>query len=255
MQKPLIIISDIGASLQATPAYITNSFIRNGFSPIICPFDVAAISDNKDKTEYFLINLPNVFSNEIRQVCFFLRDLCIDEEKSILCCGSSKNIDLARKILPSMVLKGTFEAASGDIDYVTKQTKMALRANDDRPGCLIIDTDMEYNRNLRLALHDFCDVAFSDGTLKETTPFIQEADLVILSMELEMSILDFMLLESLLSRQKKERQMNIVSFAADYARQNAINSATKYSGVCLSKETDFIKNANYIKRRYFSKSL
>ena len=251
MLRPILIVAEQNSKWQEGPSYFGDHFIDFGFYPMMIPYDYGTIGAKKDLADYFLLVLPEVLTDVHRQTCFYLRDMCIDEEKQIFLCGSKANLAAAGKILPKMILAGSYEIAVGEYAYVAKRIKEKLSTENELPGCLIIDDDAEYARRMRLALSKSCNVAISDGKTGSLTPYIMAADLLILSLDLKMDFLAWERLRLLIYKRKKQGKLGIVLLSKSFARQIEVTRELNLSSVCLSKETDFLKNANYIMRRFF----
>ncbi|MBQ7677675.1 MAG: hypothetical protein IJT32_05520 [Lachnospiraceae bacterium] len=253
MLKPLIVILPKVVGASNRPSYIADHFMGSGFYPILCGYEVAQIAREKDNVDNILVALPNVVDDGVRQVLFYLRDMCIDEEKGVFLCGGKDSLKKAKRIIPAMILMECYEIVKGEMDYVASQMGKAFTRDGIKPGCLILDDDLEYNQKLRLALREYCDVAFSDGTPSQTMPYIGQTNLLIISMDMKMDMLAWARIRAMIGKNKNRADFHSVFIANDFRRQIEV---TRYlgenSGVCLSKETDFVKNANYLKQRYFS---
>lgn len=253
MLKPLIIVSQKMAATRNRPSYISDHFMDDEFYPTFCGYDVRSISKEQDKVDYILAVLPDTVADDVRQTLYYLRDMCIDEEKSVFLCGTKESLHHARQIIPSMILQGAYEIEKGEIDYVANQMHKKLTAEGEKKGCLIVDDDMEYNKKLRLALLPYCDVAFSDGTPAQTMPYIGQTRLLMISMDMKLDMLAWARLRAMIAKNKKRSDFHTILIAKDDARQKEV---TRYlgeqGGICLSKEVDFLENANYLRQTYFS---
>lgn len=251
MLKPVVIFME-KAVRQDVPTYLADHFIENGFYPIWSSFEIPQASRLKEKAEVFLVILPRTMDDAARQICFYMRDIGIDEEKTVFLCGAEDALSQAKKMVPAMVLKGAYAVASGEMEYVAHQMKRALLPELEKKSCLIIDDDTEYTRNLRMAFREHCNVAVSDGSIAENAPFLKDAYLLLLSVDLKLDILAWSALHALLKRREKENRLHVVFLAKTKERQAQVNRYISENGVCLSKDTDFLKNANHIVKRYFS---
>ena len=252
MLKPLIIIAQDSFAFARQKDSFLKHFIETGFYPILCGYDYSEVSKHKEHAEYILAMLPNQISGDARMTLFYLRDICIDEEKVVFLCGEKKVLGEAKKIIPSIMLQGAYETTPEDIGYVANEMKKSFGGNFNRPGCLLIDPDIEYCRKLRLALSECCDVAYSSG-VENITQYIEHAQLLVISIDMKIDFLEWALLTQYILDNKKREDFHMVLLAKDYMRQNKITKAMSVSGVCLSKQTDFLKNAKFLKTNYFNK--
>lgn len=251
MLKPIVIFME-KVIRQDVPTYLADHFIENGFYPIWSSFEIPQASKVKEKAEVFLVILPKKLNDDAKQICFYMRDIGIDEEKTIFLCGEKDVLSQARSVIPAMVLKGAYAIEHGEMDYVAHQMKQALLPELEKKACLIIDEDVDYTRSLRMSLREYCNVAVSDGSTAENAPFLKDAYLLFLSVDLKLDILSWSTLHALLRKREKGSTLHVVFLAKTKERQAQVNHYISENGVCLSKDKDFLKNAEYIVKRYLS---
>ncbi len=251
MITPIAILVDKCATIDG-PILVSDMFIKNGFFPLWCSFDIKSLIQIKSRTELFIVILPDEMHDDCIRICHYLRDIGIDEEKSVFLCGSEMMQQEARKYIPSMLILGTYDIDIGRLGFVVKKIRKALPTAGKKPGCLIIDRDQDYDSKLVLALKPYCDVVVSDGTPKETSPFLKDADLLILDIDFEMDFLEWGRLRGMLMRRYNKGNFRIIYLAKNQIRQWEVIQTLSEVGLCLSKETDFLKNASFIVKRYLS---
>ncbi len=252
MNIPIGILTEKCAKIEG-PAFVSDAFIENGFIPVWCSYDIPKVIQLKSRVDLFILILPPEMNDECIALCHYLRDIGIDEEKSVFLCGSRKMQKEAQKYIPAMLILGAYEIDMGEMAYVAKRVRRALPHAGKRTGCLIIDRDNDYNSKLVLALNGYCDAVISNGSPKETSPFLKDAKLLILGVDFEMDFLDWGKLRGMLVRRNRMGDFHIIYLAKDKKRQREVIDTLSEVGMCLSKETDFIKNANYIANRYLIK--
>ncbi len=252
MNIPIAILVEKTARVEG-PAYISENFINNGFFPIWCSYEIHSLIEIKDRVEYFVFILPSEMTDKCRQACNYLRDIGIDEEKSIFICGNRTMQDEAKKLIPSMLILGSYDIEIGELKHIAGQMHKELPNAGKRVGCLIIDRDKEYSSKLLLALNQYCDTVVSNGTPAETSPFLDDATLLILSVDFEMDFLEWGKLRGMLMRRSRKGYFYIVYMAKNNERRKEVINTLSEVGICISKEMDFLKNANYIVNRYIKR--
>ena len=250
MLKPIVVLTEKGIRKDA-PTYIADHFIESGFYPLWSSFQIADVTKVKDKTELFLLMMPKTMSDDAKQICFYLRDIGIDEEKVVYICGSADMLSQAKKLIPSMIVKGSYEIEAGEFGFVPHEIRRSCPDMEGKKGCLILDDDKTYDASLYLSLKEYCDVAISDGSASDTAVYLADADLLLLSADIKLDYLEWAKVRALIARRKKTGNIDIVYLAKDADRQKEVNRYLTADGICLSKETDFLKNANYIVKRFF----
>ncbi len=251
MLRPIIVIME-NATKPEGLGYFRDMFLQKGLYPILNSFDVASFADQRIKAEDVLVVAPKKESDDFKKICLYVRDIGIDEEKRIFLCGFGDTYERAQTLLPAMVRRGTYEINAGEMDYVAHQISETIPSRSK--GVLIVDEDRDYIRNLMTALAPYCTIAVSDGSLEETTPYINEVDLMIVSLDLRTDFLAMSKLFRIISKTRRERDYHMIFIVRSHERRKEVNSSLEDNAVCLSKETDFVKNAAYIIGRYLKES-
>jgi hypothetical protein len=251
MLRPLLVLQE-NSKRPEGPGYFRDLFLKEGLYPIFQSLETEKLAENRIRAEDILLITPGKESDEFHRVCHYLRDIGLEEEKRIFICGDGDPFVRAQTILPTMLRRGTYEIRADEMPYVANQIGRTIPERSK--GVLIIDEDRGYIRDLMTALSPYCTIAVSDGSLEETTPYIGEADLVIISLDLKSDFLSMSKLFRIISRTRRERPYHLIFIVRDHARRKEANSSLEENAVCLSKETDFIKNAAYIINRYLKES-
>lgn len=249
MLKPLIVITE--KKIEQTDAgFLMDKFLENGFYPIWSTFLIPQISKLRDCTERILLIAPEKSSEDFRQICFYLRDICIDEEKMVFLCGAGEQLQIAKDTIPKLYVKGAYESTPREMDYVVHQIKAAIASDMEKKGILLVDDDPGYDREFRLAVADKFDVAVSDGTTMTAAPFLSDADIMILSIDLKLDTLQMLRLNSLLARRLSDPGFRVLYLAKDASRKKEAEEFLSEKAFCFSKASDVRKSADYIMRKY-----
>ena len=251
MLRPLIVLQENNKHSEG-PGRFRDIFLANGLFPIFCSFDTGELSSIRIKAGDLLLIAPHKDSDIFQRLCHYLKDIGLEEEKRIFLCGSGDAFERAKTILPVMLRKETMEIEMSEMEYVAHRIGQTIPARSK--GVLIIDEDPVYIRNLMTALSSYCTVAVSDGSMEDTTPYINQVDLMIVSLDLKTDFLSMSKLFRIISKTKRERDYHLIFIVRDHARRKEVYSSLEENAVCLSKETDFVKNAAYIISRYLKES-
>lgn len=250
MFKSLLVL--MPEEIQLDP--VLDNFKNVGVYPVGCTYDAVAIGVIQWRFESILLILPDDFDNEARKVCLYLRDMSIDEEKRVFICGKRSVLAQAVKLLPAMIRSGSI-LVDGGTGYTTLRTvasaiKNAFLNDKNQKSCLILDDDKQYDSDLLKVLSRYCNVAIKDKVDEEFAAYVTNADILLISTELKMDLLEFTTFRQQLAARKKTGRTSLIYLCADDARQQLVYQSMNAEGVSLSKDRDFLSTSRCIIRWY-----
>ena len=119
-----------------------------------------------------------------------------------------------------------------------------------KPGILLIDDDAEFGRTLRMSLGDSFDLAITDHQIDKLSPFLKDTDIILLSVEMKLDLLNWNRLFSMIKKRKNESELPVIYITESKEREQEANDFFRGKKICICKETEPIKNARYLIARY-----
>ncbi len=249
MLKPVIILSEANEASSGVLGAKT-FWIDRGIYPVWSSFKTSDINSVAEKSDLFLMLAPEHGSDEYNTACYYLRDLCLEEEKRVYQIGNPKTNAYLKATIPSLFVEGCFLRSEQDIGDILTRIAGSEKVDMDKKGFVIICADTAYCRNLRIALNEHFNVVVTDGLLENMEPFLSDATCVLIGLDVKGDFLEMAKLRGLLAKAKKTADLHVILLADTRAQQGEVNKYLGKEGLCLNKETDFVKNAKYLVNRY-----
>lgn len=251
MLKPIIVLSQMSAAHSGILG--ANRFWEDrGFYPVWCAIDISKINSVAEKSELFFLIAPEHLNDSYYAAVNYLRDLCLEEEKTVYQYGNESMNAYIRKAIPSLFLRGCYLFPEEDPGLVLSEVAELEREALEKKGFLIISRDMTYSRALRIALANRFNVFVTSGPEDDLDPFIADARCLLLALDVKGDFLEMIKLRNYLRKARKDYHVHIILLAENAKQQLEVTRYLGKEGLCLNKEMDVVKNARYLVKRYDS---
>lgn len=228
-----------------------NLMKEEGLAPIWCEYDISEVISAKDKTDIFLMFLPEDKNAELERICLYLRDICIDEEKTVYLFGKGDMLAYARKYIPGLMISAMYDKDLSQLKDVIESIGKAVAAKGTRLNRLLIFDDGDgYLKDLSVMLRDAFDVTLLKPYIDDVEGCLATADIVLISLDMKMSILDQAIYMDIIERLRKKNRLKVIFITGRREDQGKINLISAQSAICLTKEIKAEKIAAYLKRNY-----
>lgn len=226
-------------------------FESSDLTPLWCEYNISEIAAVKGKTDFFFLILPEEISTSLLQICYYLRDICIEEEKTVYIYGVSELIPTVKSTIPKLFISEIFEKGKDEIaDAVAKIAQEVLKKSSMALNILMIDDNQEYAQELSILLRD----SFHPCVIKPDEPqllnYIREANIVIINIDMKMKVMDQAILLNTAIRRQVQGNLKILFIADKPDDQKNINLLGAGASICLSKTLQAKKVASYLIKRY-----
>lgn len=226
-------------------------FESSNLIPIWCDYNISEIAAAKGKTPFFFLILPNEVNTIFLQICYYLRDVCIEEEKTVYAYGPSEIMSTFKSIVPKIFVSGIFNKDQVEIaDAVSQIAQDISKRNTVLSNILMIDDNPEYVQELSIFLKD----SFNTYIIKPDEPkllnYIRDANIVIINIDMKMKVMDQAILFNAAIRRQSQNRLKILFMANSNDEQKNINLLGAGTSICLSKTLPSYKIASYLIKRY-----
>lgn len=229
----------------------SNVFEEQAMQPIWCAYKIEDVIAAKDSTDIFLLFLPEKPNRDLRQICFYLRDICIDEEKMVYLYGGKDMLAYARSIIPGMMICGMFLKDNRRVEDALLRIKADIYARaSSRKSFLILDDGQQYLRDLSIMLRDNFQVTLKKPCIEEVLADLRMADIIIVNVDLQLTILEQAVLFDAIEKWRKAGRLKLILLTERREEQNQVNLIGARFSICLTKETPAEKVAAYLKKNY-----
>lgn len=183
MQKKIMFIDD-------KPSFIVRTIFENlknaGYECVMFPMDIDTINHETEAVDMFFINLCEEHKSN-PEFFVFLRDLCVEKEKSAFFVGYPEELAFVQLIIPNEYIGGAFQRPIDARQIVEEINKAAAEENElfKQKHILVVDDSGEMLRTVKSWLSDKYRVSMANSAvnaisfLSNNTP-----DLILLDYEM-----------------------------------------------------------------------
>ncbi|MCR5674817.1 MAG: hypothetical protein K6G16_03830 [Lachnospiraceae bacterium] len=216
-----------------------------------CDLTIEGIQSIRDRSNTLFLCLRDEDEDELKKIALYLRDLCIEDEKILYLYGNRVSVDLISARVPSLfvhmavyMMKMPFSRLLDDLDTREQETA------EHRPTLLILDDNTEYIEKLRVMLDSSFRVYVSHYDLHEAGLLLLRADIVLLGMDVELSMIKYMQLFRALAKKMRQPGFHFYFLTSSKEDRDLINSSGDRAGVAFTRDmeparvAEFLKNVN-----------
>lgn len=226
-------------------------FEASNLTPIWCEYNISEIAAVKGKTDFFFLILPEKLSTDLLQICYYLRDICIEEEKTVYIFGTQELIPTVKSAIPKLFISGVFEKGKDEIAATISQISQdIIKKKTPTINILMIDDKQEYVQELSISLRDtFCTFIIKPDD-PQLLSYLREANILIINIDMKMKVIDQAILFNTAIRRQSHEKLKILFLADKSDEQKDLNLLGAGGNICLSKELPPHKVASYLIKRY-----
>ena len=229
----------------------TNLLEGRDLKPVWCEYDIGEVAAAKEKTDIFLLFLPEEKNAVLRQVCFYLRDVCIDEEKTVYLFGNKEMLAFARGIIPGLMISGMFVRGETEIAGVIAGIAQDINNRGaNLKSVLILDDGETYFRDLSIILRERFQTTIAKPDIDNIIRALAGTDIFIMSVDMKLTVMEQAMLFAAVELQQKRGRLKLIFVADKREEQNRVNLIKADSILCLSKETPVEKAGAYLMKNY-----
>ena len=197
MVKQLIVVAQDRSQI---PQGLYEKLLGAGFLAVFCGCNATELSRVKYKSNLFLVFLPDD-TTDVGEHLIYIRDTCIEEEKSMYVVGSQDARKAMSKYLPKMIVKRTFS----NVETEASLKDMVDRISQDNPknkhrNVLYLGMDAQFATDLRMMISEDNELAAVDGGYREALIFATDPNLVVVDMDMSYTVTDTVRLMGLIKR-------------------------------------------------------
>ena len=225
-------------------------FKKNGFYVTWSSFELEEVIKIRDRSNIILVCAVDEDYETLKKLGFYLRDICIEEEKTLYLYGRKEKVDIIKDLVPSLYIKKVvlyhvaFSTIPGEI------LKQELMPDRNKPTFLIIDNDTEYVGKLRLYLEPYFQILVSRFDFEEAGMLMLKSDIVLISMEATFKLREFMGFFKAMMMKKRSPLFHFFYLASTDAERNRMNAGSENESISFSKEMDVDRVANYFVKSF-----
>lgn len=221
--------------------------------PVWCETDFKVFVENKDLTNLILFYLPEEIDNDVRMLLFYLRDICLDEEKVVYLVGSREAFKQIEGIIPKLFIAAKYDRAKGKItDIIDRINADIIQSEGSRCNVLMVDEELSFFHELQLPLAKYFNIRVMEPRFRDLYQLLEVTDILFLGIHFRMSVIEHKLLFERIEKKQREKKLKLVFVADDKDDQHNVNMIKAQSVLCIAKSTPLDKVINYIVNRYSS---
>ena len=176
--------------IRSGASFMVNAIQKNleeaGYDILPVDATVAAVNDNRRETDILILYLGD-FVSEASELLVYLKDLCMEHEKSLILVGRKEEYEAVRNYVPEYCISAWFQRPldmNEFLEAVRQQFDSRLLAST-RKTILIVDDDVTYMQMVRDWLKDKYIVVMANSGVKALQWLAtNKADLVFLDYEM-----------------------------------------------------------------------
>ena len=222
------------------------------FRIIWCEFTMDDIITKRAGSNLLLLCMDHEDHNTLNRMALYLRDVCIEDEKMLYLYGNKEDVDYFSSLIPSMCIKKALYSFSHFDLFVDEIVQREIGIENEKACCVIIDDDTEYVERLRVHLDGKFSVVVCGFDPEEINQLIRVADLVLVSIEGRLKLVEFMGMFRLLLARKKSPNFRFYYLTTSDRERNIMNAGTDKSSLSFSKEMEVERVAKYLIDQYGS---
>ena len=96
----------------------------------------------------------------------------------------------------------------------------------------------------------FPEFTITDHQIDKLSPFLKDTDIILLSVEMKLDLLNWNRLFSMIKKRKNESELPVIYITESKEREQEANDFFRGKKICICKETEPIKIARYLIARY-----
>ncbi|MCR5733255.1 MAG: hypothetical protein K6G22_01490 [Lachnospiraceae bacterium] len=224
---------------------------ERGMTVAWCDCEVPDIVSVSGIVSTYIVLLPAEFDMKLHQICFFLRDLCLEEDKTLYLYGSEEMIAKVREIIPKLFILGMYDSTKVPFkEFVDEIDKDFRELTDPLPNLLMIDDDKEYFKQLSLLIKSDFNTTVTTPCLEDVVRYLVNTDILLINLNMKVSVLDLGVLLEAIERKVKTKNMKLLYITDTRAEQKYVNSIQLNPLICFAKEIPMEKIAFYMRRHY-----
>ncbi len=222
---------------------------KNGFYVTWSSFELKDVIKVRDRSNAILVCTVDEDYETLKKLGFYLRDLCIEEEKSLYLYGKKEKVDIIRDLVPSLYIKKVilYHLAFSMLPEIIKQE---FKPDRNKLTFLIIDNDTEYVGKLRLYLEPYFQILVSRFDYEEAGMLMLKSDIVLISMDATFKLREFMGFFKAMMMKKRSPLFRFFYLASTDSERNRMNAGSEDEGMAFSKEMDVARVADYFVKAY-----
>ncbi|MCR4740056.1 MAG: hypothetical protein K5886_07335 [Lachnospiraceae bacterium] len=224
-----------------------------GMTFALCGYEVADIASVASFVNTYIILLPSGFDIQFQQICHYLRDLCLEEEKNLYLYGNEEMVRTVRKIIPKLFISGVYYNTMvpiGDFVNSLKEELLVVSQSQSKPTMVMIDDDKIYFKQLSSMLQNSFNVTVTTPCLEDVVRYLNNADILLMNVKMKLPLMDVGILLDTIERRVKSDKLKLMYFTDTKEEQKYLNSIQLIPLICFSKEIPMEKIAYYLKKRY-----
>ena len=228
-----------------------NRLADRNLEPLWCEYDVSLLTLHKEKTNVVLFFLPEEITTEVERLLYYLRDICIDEEKVVYMYGSLTNLAFARAIIPGIFIGERYdEKEYGIADIVDRVAGDLNSEGREARTILMVDEDTAHFKEMAIPLRNHFHVIVIEPVLEDVTEHLKKADILIIGVHARFSVIDNSILFALIAKKQEQGRLKLIFAADDKEEQNRVNVIRAKSALCFAKTMAIDKVVNYLVSYY-----
>ena len=224
-----------------------------GIETVNAGFSVDSIALIKNQSNLFILMMPDSYPLSIKGICLYIRDLCLEEDKTLFICAGDDVMAEVKKDIPKLFITGTYRP-SGEMMMQLSNDILACFSNNviARRSILMIDSDLEYMEKMNTFLEDKFSVTLIKPDMGLVNRHIAYPNVIVIGMDSMITVWGNALLFAMVERWQKLNDLKLVFLAKNKGEQQVFNYIKIESATCISKETPPRKNAAYLINNYAS---
>ncbi len=222
-----------------------SSFKKKDFYVTWSSFDLKEIIKIRDRSNTILVCAADEDYDTLKKLGLYLRDICIEEEKTLYLYGKKEKVEIIKNLVPSLYINKVilYHVAFSSIpDEILKQRFIPDRS---KPTFLIIDNDTEYVEKFRLHLEPYFRIFVSRFDFEEAGILMLRSDIVLISMDAAFTLREFMGFFKAMMVKKRHPYFHFFYLASTNSETYKLNAGSENESIAFSKEMDVSRVTNY----------
>ena len=230
---------------------LENELKENGYLVKGCSFSISEIMLTRDCSNILILYTTNEDEEDLKRICLYLRDMCIEEDKILYIYGNKTGVDLIRSVIPSIfVRKSSYLFTEPFAGLIEDLNKLTYHDGVELPGLLIVDDDIEYISKLRPYLDDKFQIYVCHLDLKKAVALLNISDILLINSEASFTLYEFVEFFKATSARKKRKSFHFYYLTQSDEQRDRINSGLENSSIALSKSVAVEKTASFLRNNF-----
>ncbi|MCR5672889.1 MAG: hypothetical protein K6F87_04140 [Lachnospiraceae bacterium] len=225
-------------------------FVRKDLHVTWCTTDTTELIKLRGRSSAVFVCTDHEERPKLEKLGMYLRDLCIEDEKTVYLYGNMEDVNLLASLIPSLYIRNKAYSFSPLERFVSELEHDDPESEVEKPCLLVIDEDSEYTERLRLHLDPSFRILVSTFDPDEIDKFMELANVTLISTDAKLKLFDIMRLVRKLLERRQNPGFKYYFIAPTNEARNVINSESEKNGITLSKEMDPARVAGFIVNQY-----